>query len=91
VEEGGFSDEPVQLSAEEKRSSSCLQYKNLSIRHLNPETKGRVRAAMEGLHWTRELSLNDIANLVGNKDQRIFLVPVQGSLGSSRDCSRRLD
>jgi LAGLIDADG DNA endonuclease family protein len=39
----------------------------LSIRHLDPETKGRVKAAMGGLHWTRELSLNDIADLVGNK------------------------
>jgi hypothetical protein len=67
VEEGGFPDEPVRLTAEEKSVIDLLQYKNLSIRHLDPETKGRVKAAMEGLHWTRELSLNDIADLVGNK------------------------
>ena len=65
--EGGFSDEPVRLTAEEKAVIELVQYKNLSIRHLDPETKGRVKAAMEGLHWTRELSLNDIADLVGNK------------------------
>jgi len=65
--EGGFSDETVRLTAEEKAVIELLQYKNLSIRHLDPETKGRVKAAMEGLHWTRELSLNDIADLVGNK------------------------
>jgi hypothetical protein len=67
VEERGFSDKPVRLTAEEKAVVELLQYKNLSIRHLDPETKGRVKAAMDGLHWTRELSLNDIADLVGNK------------------------
>jgi hypothetical protein len=65
--EGGFSDELVGLTAEEKAVIELLQYKNLSIRHLDPETKGRVKAAMEGLHWTRGLSLNDIADSVGNK------------------------
>jgi hypothetical protein len=67
AEEGWQADEPIRLAADEKAVIELLQHKNLSIRHLDPETKGRVKAAMEGLHWTRGLSLNDIADLVGNK------------------------
>jgi len=67
AEEEGQADEPPKLTAEEKAVVELLQHKNLSIRYLDPETKGRVKAAMESLHWTQELSLNDIAELMGNK------------------------
>ncbi|MDA4117232.1 MAG: LAGLIDADG family homing endonuclease [Thaumarchaeota archaeon] len=60
-------DDPRLLTDEEGAVIELLQNKDLSIRHLDPETKARVRTAMEGLHWTRGLSLNDIAGLAGNK------------------------
>ncbi|HVC26764.1 MAG TPA: hypothetical protein VND40_01245 [Nitrososphaerales archaeon] len=67
AEQEAQADEPLRLTAEEKAVIELLQHKNLSSRHFDPETKGRVKAAMEGLHWTRGFSLNDIAEMVGNK------------------------
>ncbi len=67
AEQEAQADESFMLTAEEKAVIELLQHKNLSIRHFDPETKGRVKAAMEGLHWTRGFSLNDVADMVGNK------------------------
>jgi hypothetical protein len=60
-------DDSTLLTAEEGAVIELLRNKDLSIRHIDFEVKVRIRVAMEQLHWTRELSLNDIADLVGNK------------------------
>jgi hypothetical protein len=66
AEGGGQADDQTQLTVEEGAVIELLQNKDLSIKHLDLETKWRVRVAMKQLHWTRGLSLNDIADLVGN-------------------------
>jgi hypothetical protein len=57
----------VGLNGEEKAVIELLRTPNLSIEHLDLETKGRIRAVIEELHLRRGISLTDVANLIGNK------------------------
>ena len=60
--------EEARTMADEKSAVlELLLHRNLSVRHLDPETKRRIRAMMERLHWTEELSLNAIANLIDGR------------------------
>ena len=59
--------ESPDMEVEESAVLELLGIKNLSVRHLDPETKERVRAMMERLHWTEGLSLNGIADLIDGR------------------------
>jgi len=54
---------------EEEKSAvlELIRNEGLSIEHLDEETRGRIRAVMEYLHWVREVSMTDIAELIGSK------------------------
>jgi LAGLIDADG DNA endonuclease family protein len=55
------------MELEKSAVLELLRNEGLSIEHLDEETKGRVRAVMEYLHWAREVSMTDIAELIGSK------------------------
>ena len=59
--------ESPDMEVEKSAVLELLRNEGLSIEHLDQETKGRVRAVMEYLHWEREISMTDIAELIGNK------------------------
>ena len=67
VQLGGRVDGGVRVTAEENAVIELLRTPNLSIEHLDPDTKGRVGSAIQELHIRRGVSLTDIANLIGNK------------------------
>ncbi len=54
---------------EEEKSAvlELIRNEGLSIEHLDEQTKGRVRAVMQYLHWGRGISMTDIAELIGSK------------------------
>src|ERR1700730_17366789 len=59
--------ESPDMELEKSAVLELLRNEGLSIEHLDQETKGRVRAVMDYLHWLREISMTDIAELIGSK------------------------
>jgi len=59
--------ESPDMEEEKEAVLEFLRNEGLSIEHLDQETKGRVRAVMDCLHWVLEISMTDIAELIGNK------------------------
>jgi intein/homing endonuclease len=55
------------VEGEEGAVLELIRNEGLSIEHLDEETRGRIRAVMEYLHWVREVSMTDIAELIGSK------------------------
>jgi hypothetical protein len=63
----------VGLNGEEKAVIELLRTPNLSIEHLDSETKGRIRAVIEELHLRRGISLTDSGSR-REQDERVYLV-----------------
>jgi len=55
------------LPAEEGAVFELLRNEGLSIEYLDPGAKARLDAVVRNFHWDREISLTDIAKVIGNK------------------------
>jgi hypothetical protein len=72
-------DDPRLLTDEESAVIELLQNKDLSIRHLELETKARVRVAMEGLHLEAWALPQRHRQPDRKQDQWILLLSIQGA------------